>query len=417
MPEDIVITSYSEMAKALRVAENAAAARTEGAPVISSRDKGELILRLHEAMAELRALPDKPGVLVTPRDQFASLLQSAFAESAARSARVKKAPGVSALEAQFDTSDPGWVTVAWHWLRRAVSGRIKYQKPGQTEKLPATARVAVFGDWATGLYGAPVIGRSITNDPKTVDVVLHLGDTYYSGTGGEFEKRFVAFWPQRAEAVSRAVNGNHEMYSGGKAYLKTIREKFGQKSTVFSMANDHWLFIGMDTALDDHSLNDEQLKWIEGLVAGAEGRKVVFFSHHQPFSRLDRQGPKLVAKLQPLLAGKKIFAWYWGHEHHCVLYDRHAQWGLHGRCIGHGGIPEFRDEALGKCPGKPTWKTFEPAGPLPGARILDGPNEFLGQHADRYGPHGYATLTFDGPRLFEEIRDASGQVLRSAELS
>ena len=33
---------------------------------------------------------------------------------------------------------------------------------------------------------------------------------------------------------------------------------------------------------------------------------------------------------------KKIFAWYWGHEHRCALYDQHPKWGVFGRCIGNG---------------------------------------------------------------------------------
>jgi len=39
---------------------------------------------------------------------------------------------------------------------------------------------------------------------------------------------------------------------------------------------------------------------------------------------------------------KAITAWYWGHEHDCIIYDRHPETGMLGRCIGHGGIPAPR---------------------------------------------------------------------------
>ncbi len=413
---ETLVVSYSEMAKALPGVEEALARPPKGAPRLSPREKIDFVFRLQDAMEELRALPDRPGVMVTPRDQFASLLQSAFAEAAAEGDRVKKVRGVDALEAKFDMTDVGWASVAWAWLKRALRGRIRYQRPQKTGSIPAPCRAAVFGDWGTGLYGAPVIGRSIAGDPDPVDLVLHLGDTYYAGTGGEFEKRFVPHWPERAEALHRSLNANHEMYSGGRAYRDTVRRRFGQKSSVFSLANDRWLLIGMDTALEDHSLNDEQAAWVKALVDGAGGRKVVLFSHHQPFSRLDKQGPRLIEKLRPVLDGRKLFAWYWGHEHHCVLYERHPKWGFWGRCIGHGGIPEFRHELLGRAPKKPSWKKFPAAGLIPECRVLNGPNEFLGKLAKEYSPHGYATLIFDDDKLIEEIRDAHGQVLRTAEL-
>src|SRR5207245_1541269 len=80
-----------------------------------------------------------------------------------------------------------------------------------------------------------------------------------------------------------------------------------------------------------------------GLIQGAGSRRIVLFSHHQPFSLYEAQGPKLADDLAPILASGRIFAWYWGHEHRCVLYERHPTWGLYGRCAGHSGFPYFRD--------------------------------------------------------------------------
>ena len=96
-------------------------------------------------------------------------------------------------------------------------------KTAQAEPFPDSGRIAVLGDWGTGLYGAPVIAKSIRKDPDPFAMLLHLGDTYYSGTEGEVKQRFLDLWPQRTDAVNRAINSNHDMYSGG---LRTSRTSF-----------------------------------------------------------------------------------------------------------------------------------------------------------------------------------------------
>ena len=176
-----------------------------------------------------------------------------------------------------------------------------------------------MADWGTGLYGAPVCAQSIEKDPKPVDLLLHLGDIYYSGTQSEVHTRFLEKWPKRPNALSRACNANHEMYTGGEGYFRFVLPAFGQPASYFALQNDNWLLVGLDTVYEDHDLAFEQGAWLERLIESGGNRKVVVFSHHQPFSLLDKQGPKLVTKLGRLLAQKKIFAWYWGHEHRCVL--------------------------------------------------------------------------------------------------
>ena len=90
---------------------------------------------------------------------------------------------------------------------------------------------------------------------------------------------------------------------------------------------------------------------VSGVAADeSAAQEVVLFSHQQLFSRLDNQGPKLHQALRHLLEGKAITAWYWGHEHQCVIYDRHPRYGLLGRCLGNGGIPECRKREVKSAP-------------------------------------------------------------------
>ena len=49
--------------------------------------------------------------------------------------------------------------------------------------------------------------------------------------------------------------------------------------------------------------------------------------------------------------------------------------------------------------------------------VLDGPNPLIPGEEDKFAPHGYAVLTLDGPRLMEEVRDASGQVIYERQLA
>jgi hypothetical protein len=159
----------------------------------------------------------------------------------------------------------------------------------------------------------------------------------------------------------------------------------------------------------DHDLAPDQVKWLEQLIANRGSRKVVLFSHQQLFSRLDDQGDKLQAKLNDLLTAKKITAWYWGHEHECVLYDKHPTWGLIARCLGNGGIPEPRNGEVMKAPVEKTvapitWRRLDPDPDkpwAPRALVLDGRNPYVKGREDDFGPHGYMTLHFDGSNLKE----------------
>jgi hypothetical protein len=217
-----------------------------------------------------------------------------------------------------------------------------------TTKLgPWPTRVAVIGDWGTNLYGAPVSAGSIKRIGG-YELLLHLGDIYYSGTKTETKQRFLDAWPTDAGNVSRALNGNHEMYSGGFAYFDDILPKFKQPSSYFAVQNSNWLLVGLDTAHTDHALDVQQVAWLKLVVQKAGQRKVILFSHHQPFSPFDKQGRILQTALADLLQKKAVAAWYWGHKHDRIIYDKHQKFGLLGRCIGHGGIPAPRKtEVLG----------------------------------------------------------------------
>lgn len=389
-------------------------------------EQARLVAGVNNALLEIVDHEESPDVLSSPPSEIASQLQTFLAEKATEEdkATARELPG-GAVEAKFDSKDWfGWAKSFFTWVGKLDKAKWCTAPPNPVT-MPDNARMALLADWGTGLYGAPPSARCISSDKLPFTHVVHLGDVYYSGTASEIDERFVAFWPSVKGARNLACNSNHEMYSGGHGYFEKTLPMFGQQASYFACENENWLLVGLDTAYEEHSLTKEQLGWLAMMLQEPKrsGKKLVLLSHHQPFSLLDNQGPKVIGFLRLLLDAGRIHAWYWGHEHRCVIYDRHPTWKLAGRCIGHGGYPYFRDtRKLKKRNGQlqngangSTWyrlqggtlsadKSRVPGGlKIPGGLVLDGSNPYLEDEADKYGPHGYVTLEFEGDRLFERF--------------
>jgi hypothetical protein len=361
------------------------------------------------------------GVLAAPDDQFTSLLQSYVAEQSMLAEKVDEAAGGDGLEAQFDERDIlGWARSLFTWVKKIRPH--KWQTaPTTPDTLPDSTRVAILGDWGTGLYGAPDCTKSIETDAKGYGLLLHLGDVYYSGTDKEVADRFLNLWPKNADAISRACNSNHEMYTGGYAYFDQTLRKFKQPASYFALQNDNWLLVGLDSAYKEWQLANEQVEWLKGLLANAGHRRVILFSHHQLFSWMEKPKSKMQAELGELLTDKRIFAWYWGHEHRCMVYDRHPQWNIYGRCVGHSGYPYFRDKInsgtiVAHGSQDSTLRKVESKNMVPGGLILEGPNPYVKDHQNEYGPNGYMTLELNGDRLNEIVQMPDGGIIYEREI-
>lgn len=379
-----------------------------------------IMARIGNALQKMEDSEDQDGgptVLTTPQDELASRMQASLAEYG----RGFTPLGPGGQELKFDTiTDPfGW---AWSWLSEWNADHHDIVRPASDDPDPIKndLRVALVGDWGTGLYGAPVISQTISGQCGSFDMIMHLGDVYYAGASKEMQQRFLDVWPQCPNAINRALNGNHEMYSGGKAYFETTLPRFKQASSYFAYQNDDWLFVALDTACQDFDLDSTQVKWLERLIAKAGGRRVMLFSHHQLYSQLDDQGPNLADKLGSLLHDKSIHFWYWGHEHRCVLYDAHPSFNLAARCIGHGGMPQRRGKekkaSVDAQKGDAVWrKLAAKPGVAPSGVILDGRNAYIKGEEDTFSPHGYVTLQFSGKKLHESYFLPDGTLVREVD--
>lgn len=326
-----------------------------------------------------------PDVMNTARDSLVSCLQSFVAEMHDR------------RSVQFDEHDlDGWMKSFFTWF----GGLRKHpwmEPADEATEIPSDARMALFGDWGTGLYGAPRVSMAIALQKP--DVSVHLGDVYYSGTPREYAERVMPLWPYAT--INRACNGNHDMYSGGQGYFDCIAH-FQQPSSCFALVNDQWLVLGLDSAYHDNRIDGEQVAWAQRVRRKYPRHGLTLLSHHTGWTAFDTdsmlQASGLVLKLRP-------DAWYWGHEHRCVFYNRHQDGPTYGRCVGHGGYPAQR-LSIGALPQvAPHWHSFPPSGTArTGGIVFDMPSSALDQ---RYGEHGFVMVTL-GASITETVHTSDG---------
>jgi hypothetical protein len=104
-----------------------------------------------------------------------------------------------------------------------------------------------------------------------------------------------------------------------------------------------------------------------------------------------------------------------------MVYDQHPAWGLYGRCVGHSGYPYFRDNfSIGqvkqKGPHDTAWRKLPAKNLVPGGLVLEGPNPYILNYEDEYGPHGYMTLEFRDDQLNEIVHTPDGSVAYQQQL-
>jgi hypothetical protein len=216
--------------------------------------------------------------------------------------------------------------------------------------------VVLLADWGTGVPRAQDVANSARRFVEEADRlgrdvhVIHLGDVYYSGYKFEYDAHFLKYWPvhpgEADKFPSYCLNGNHDMYSGGHDYFDYLlaepRFRRQQQCSFFGLQNDFWQILALDTAYVDAQLRDPQPQWVSDTRNGAPHKKGILLTHHQPFSSFENIPGDILKALSPVLEKELILAWWWGHEHRCVLYEPRADV-RYGRCIGYGGVPIVAD--------------------------------------------------------------------------
>jgi 3',5'-cyclic AMP phosphodiesterase CpdA len=235
------------------------------------------------------------------------------------------------------------------------------------------ARVALIADWGTGK--PPAINVLSGVKQQKPDIVIHLGDVYYSGTKAECDAYFRKILDDVLDRANTGIPvytipGNHDMYSAGLGFydlIKTLNSGANQQPASFfclRATDGSWQFEALDTGLHDSDplkvtdvltfLEKDEEDWHVERIKEFTGRTILL-SHHQlfsPYSQIGKQdaflnhpyNPYLLASYNRFTAAApgRIVAWFWGHEHNLCVYDKTPDLKA-GRCIGHGAIPVFAD--------------------------------------------------------------------------
>jgi hypothetical protein len=345
------------------------------------------------------------------------------------------------LEAQLTggTCDPLWAQTISEYVKYfGPSGSRReplYVKPQEVQNrvidIPTGAKIAIIGDWGTGAGPARRVLEQVRD--KRPDVVIHLGDIYYSGTERECEVNFETviddvFDRAKTNLPIYTLCGNHDMYCGGIGYYGLIKRlnkaPMTQEASFFCLRtpDESWQLLGLDTGRNDYSpfsVNDvvtfvepAEEDWHRQRIEEFRGRTILL-SHHQLFSAFSQIGGRLsnnkLRAYNPQLkgtfdrlrkTGKSIPAWFWGHEHNLCIYKPYL--GLqYGRCVGHSAIPVFSADG-----------PYESLSDLTDPPDLV-PNTKLSVEGDFY-THGFALLTL-GPgtavvEYFEDLDRSARQV-------
>jgi hypothetical protein len=330
--------------------------------------------------------------------------------------------GAAQLEAQITggTCDPRWAQTITEYVKYfGPNGSRRdplYVKPDKVKRnvieIKAGSRIALIGDWGTGAQPARrVLEQARDQHP---DIVVHLGDIYYSGTEKECQANFQdvvneVFNRANTQLPVYTLCGNHDMYCGGVGYyglLKSLNKGAKRQEASFfclRASDESWQLLGLDTGRNDYSpfsvtdavtfVEEIEEEWHRQRIDEFPG-KTILLSHHQLFSAFSQIGsrqtdgmqyaynPRLEALYKRLSAtGKSIPAWFWGHEHNLCIYKPYLEL-AYGRCIGHSAIPVF----TGDEPYKPLDTLIDPPELIPGTTLSTSGN---------YYTHGFALMTLE----------------------
>lgn len=350
------------------------------------------------------------------------------------------------LKNVFDTStcDPMWAECLVEYGRFRLSGGQQRYDPYTKLTdfvidgcLPDNATIAVIGDWGTGMNSALVLLQQIGANFQP-DVLLHLGDIYYSGLPRECANHFTTFldqvWPEgggQPRPLVFTLDGNHDRYAGSNGgyyeLIANLNQAAGkpQPNSYFAIRNNFWQFLAMDTGYYDCDPNNvnsnltklvpEEATWhvdkiqnhgdgVDAIANPSGARRTVLLSHHQLFSFIGVgndpvQNRPLAVNTNLAGAFAPVFGmidlWLWGHEHNLCIFQPYTngpgQPLPRGRCIGASAIPVFTSQAPAAPP-----NLLVPDGEPGPPQIIEG--TALGNDGQVFNSC-YAMITLKGPNL------------------
>lgn len=286
---------------------------------------------------------------------------------------------------RFERYDPAWVPLldehlaeqrgTWPNLEpfryhdRAPS-RSSYVYPSNLPYGDGGIRLALMADFGTGYYHSLAIARQL--EAWKYPYVFHLGDVYYAGRASEFKDWFEK--PLENVVQHSRLFGlpeNHELFSGGTFYRRYFdgllaSHRGQQEGSYFCVPFQHHQIIGIDVNWHGRQtfLDPKCRDWLSARIAESNGRTNILLTGSGPFDYPSKDRAALLGHLWEFVRHGQIHLWFWGNDHYCALFDRHATLApFIGSCIGHGGYPGSRTKPDQPCWTAPLWVEDEPRFP------------------------------------------------------
>lgn len=304
--------------------------------------------------------------------------------------------------------------ISWKGHDKATFGVIPWQ-------IPQGSKVAIIGDWGTGMDDAKALLNDIVVNHRPA-AIIHLGDVYYAGTTSECLNNFTAvindvYATNNVSIPFFTIPGNHEYYSYGYPYFNllpglnsSLGSNYLQQASFFCLrvANSQWQFLAMDTGYNDSDpfnaidttaqgpkVQSSEIEWHKDKLKNFDG-STILLSHHQLFSanakingtlswdgmfHSEYKNMGLHDTFQPYFKDK-IAAWIWGHEHSFALYQNNLDGLAKGRLIGCSSY----QESHGDDPYKVNCSDFP----------YYDPTQYQLSYEYGYYNHAYGILDFSG---------------------
>jgi predicted phosphohydrolase len=268
-------------------------------------------------------------------------------------------PGNMSQTGETYTYNAGYL-FGWHgWIHKVVLQGLKrattyYYQVGSSnpdacwsKKLQFTTNgknlplnIAIYGDQGAPPLGLPVMERILWDHERNpFDLVVHVGDIAYAGTGKEIELEFLwDLWGRMVSDLSSVAPymtsvGNHEKYYSFAAYQNRFHmpgrhdpdHPFieGNFFYSFDYGNVHFVSMCTETYVATYDSQSPQYKFLESDFASVNRTKTPFvvLLGHRPMYSSDiatDSGP-LRDLIEPLMIKYRVDVGVWGHMH---VYER-----------------------------------------------------------------------------------------------
>lgn len=375
----------------------------------------QIIAQLQDAYDKAQAVPHD-GTFFMPQIPVVGLFQTAMEEHLGADITVSQNRGVVddtgvPIPEKFGDTDPLWIEAVLAGMQTLVIGKAPFVSHAHLSdffyNIEESCKIALVADWGADNDTSRNIGQQMKN--RNPDYAIHLGDIYYAGEERE-ARNFLYRFRDIAAKRGFALNGNHEMYNGGRGYFNVVLPNLQQSASYFGLFNQNWQIIGLDTAYVDHVLTSptdsrlqNQFDWAVDKLKNPSRASIVL-THHQPFSIYQPEQDNAarlrddIGRLDLAIQPASIFAWFFGHEHRCTIYDDSFN-DFRARLIGNGCIPHPPQAP-------PTDVT-----PIRYKVI----NQAARPDGSGYAISGFALLTLNGPNMKVEYINEDGSLFATED--